>query len=248
MMYKIKRFSWEGRVSGAGIGTVVGASLANKLSRGSGKAQLIGAGLGLAGGYYLGHKLDKHIDKTAAQRKKREELAREQKVAEARKYQYPTKDLEKEYPAIVELGGMPKEYYQMVEICKKVDALDSYPSWGDGDEYQTPSTVTLSDVEDVIIGEDEYYSDINKFPLIWIGSQGYGLLTYDFNKHQWFDASYRTPKRVTNLKSHIIKIYEDDMKNYGYDDKGAFLDEDYIQEVIEYYTDIIKIIKYSKLG
>lgn len=248
-MYKIKRFSWEGRVSGAGIGTVVGASLANKLSRGSGKAQLIGAGLGLAGGYYLGHKLDKITDKWKARQEAREEKKREEKAANDRRYRYPTKELESEYPAIVELGGMPKEYYQMAEICKKVDSSARYPSWGDGDEYMSPSVSELEWIEDTILGNSHWKSDLSDIPLIWLGCQGECELIYDFRKNQWYDQAYHPKKRITNLKSYILKIYDTDLKSYGLTNNGTpYLDDEYIEEVKNYYTDIIKIIKYSKLG
>jgi hypothetical protein len=95
---------------------------------------------------------------------------------------------------------------------------------------------------------DSYKGSINNYPLIWIGCQGACELVYDFNKHQWFDISYSPRKRVTNLKSHILRLYEIDIKNYGCDEKGPYLDKDDIKKVQDYYTDIIRIIKSSKIG
>ena len=168
----------------------------------------------------------------------------EQKVSK-----YPTKDMENFYPAIKEFGGLPKEYYQMVDICNKIDSTARYPDWGDGDEYMVPRITELEDIEKILLNKYEYYKgSINNYPLIWIGCQSESELVYDFNKHQWFDISYSPRKRVTNLKSHILRLYEIDIKNYGYDKKGPYLDKDDIKKVQDYYTDIIRIIKSSKIG
>lgn len=231
-IYKIKRFGRIGSMlGGAFLGGYAGGAIG---MRKSDKAAGIGSVLGALGGAYLGYKMDKCMPKPEPPRIKddRKNISNESESVE-----------------IMKLGGLPKEYHQMNEICKKIDSSARYPDWGDGDEYMSPWVTGLNDIEDILLNRCKFHKgSINDYPLIWIGYQGECELVYDFNKRQWFDISYSPRKRVTNLKSHILKLYENNIKNYGCDEKGPYLDEEDIKQVQNYYTDIIRIIKSSKIG
>lgn len=232
-MYKVKRFSTGGKTTGSILGAGIGASIGKAIGR-SPKAQLIGAGVGAAGGLYLGHKLDKAV--------KEEDKRVSKTIAEMRKYRYPTKNMEKDFPSIVEFGGLPDEYYLISEICKKSEPL--IPNWGDGDEYQIPMVTGLNEVNDAL--EDGV--SMNEFHLIRIGFQDYGLLAYNFDKHKWIDLLSRNKSVVNSVKKYVLDIYYDDLKMYKdeYESEYPF-DEMKVKEVIDYYEMIIKLIKSSRL-
>ena len=136
-MYKIKRFSFIRKLlKGTAIGALSGgggailSSMAEKgeKSLGAIAGGLLGGAIGgvISTGKYIKDKLKE------SEQKQLEEIAEKIKEAKAKweREIYPKKEDEVEYKRIVAAGGMPKEYYQAVEIKKKmarkeyIDELD----------------------------------------------------------------------------------------------------------------------------
>ena len=233
-MYKVKRFGRIGDISrGSIIGGFFGTGLGYNITK-SNTGAAIGAALGALGGAYLGNKLN---NKPKIEKQENKE-----------KYYYPTKDVENLYPIIEEFGGLPKEYYNAVQISKKIQKLSSIPSWGDQDEYAFFHTLNLGDIEEWI----ENGEIIENIPIICLGYQStYMDISYNPKTKKWIDLSYRGGKVIgpgNSLKGYILKWFNEELKNLRIDLKKLNQDNeeyDAWKEVEKFYEDQIKIIQQS---
>jgi hypothetical protein len=242
-VYKIKRYSSFGDSARSAIG---GAVIGGLLGLGTEKkyAGRIGATLGALGGIYLNNKYSKYKEKQ--KQKIVENLQR--KNAEQERFRYPTKDMENLYPIIEEFGGLPKEYYNAVQISKKISNLSSVPSWGDGDEYAFFHTLNLGDIEKWI----ENGETIENIPIICLGYQStYMDISYNPKTKKWIDLEYNKVIGSGNsLKGYILKWFNEELKNLRIDLKKLNEDNeefDLWKQVEKFYEDQIKIIQQSIL-
>lgn len=160
---------------------------------------------------------------------------------------YPTKDMENLYPAIKEFGGLPKEYYNAVQISRKINNLSSIPNWGDGDEYAFFNTLNLKEIEESI-----KWRTIENIPIICLGYQSSYLdVAYNPMTKKWIDLGYRGGKIIGNgssLKGYILKEFNNELKDLRNNLKNLGQDnEEYNawKEVEKFYEDQIKIIQQS---
>jgi hypothetical protein len=232
-IYKVKRFGRIGDISrGSIIGGFFGTGLGYNLTK-SNTGAAVGAALGALGGAYLGNKLN---NKPKIEKQENKE-----------KYYYPTKDVENLYPIIEEFGGLPKEYYNAVQISKKISNLSSIPSWGDQDEYAFFNVRCLGSIEEAI---EKYNYKIEELGIICLGYQStYMDISYNPKTKKWIDLGYNKVIGTGNLlKNYILKWFNEELKNLRIDLKKLNQDNeeyDMWKEVEKFYEDQIKIIQQS---
>jgi hypothetical protein len=240
-IYKVKRFgkissALGGAVLGACLGTaLVGSPFADKSEKTLGRAMGVGALGGAIGGAYLGYKMHKDEERE----KKERQLRNEQ-------WYFPTKSMEKDYDLIIEFGGLPKEYYNALQIFKKIQKLPSIPSWGDQDEYAFFNVMCLGEIEEWIENGEE----VENIPIICLGYQStYMDISYNPKTKKWIDLGYNKVIGTGNLlKNYILKWFNEELKNLRIDLKKLNQgDEEYDmwKEVEKFYEDQIKIIQQS---
>ena len=240
-VYKIKRFSSFGNyvepaLTGAAIGGLLGLGTKKKY------AGRIGATLGALGGIYLNNKYSKYQEKR--KQKAAENLQR--KNAEQERFRYPTKDMENLYPVIEDFGGLPKEYYNAVQISKKISKLPSIPNWGDGDEYAFFHTLDLNDIEEWI----ENGETIENIPIICLGHQSsYLEISYNPETKKWINLNYRKViGSGSSLKGYTLKEFNEELKNLRVDLKKLDQNNEEYEawkQVEKFYEDQIKVIQQS---
>jgi hypothetical protein len=238
-IYRIKRFGRVGDIiQSAATGGFFGAGIGYNISK-SNTGAAIGAALGTLGTAYLKHKLNEGSIKNQNELKKKKE--------EQEKFRYPTKDMENLYPIIEEFGGLPKEYYNAVQISKKISNLSSIPSWGDQDEYAFFNVRCLGSIEEAI---ENYNYKIEKLGIICLGYQStYMDISYNPKTKKWIDLGYNKVIGTGNLlKNYILKWFNEELKNLRIDLKKLNQDDeeyDMWKEVEKFYEDQIKIIQQS---
>lgn len=124
-------------------------------------------------------------------------------------------------------ANLSRQHKVLLEIYKKT--IKFLPTWGDGDEYPSLNlNKTKYDIED------------NTFGDISLGVQNEEVFIW---KDSYWVEEY-SGKRIHNLKSELIK----DLNSYINEWKHiTYLDDDEVNEVLNYLENLLKEIKRSAL-
>ena len=130
---------------------------------------------------------------------------------------------------IKKFANLSRQHKILLEISSNTSQF--FPEWGDGDEYPTLS-----------LNDTKYDIENNTFGNISFGYQSQSERVFIWKGSYWVDES--SDKRINNLKSELIK----DLNSYINEWKHiTYLDEDEINEVLNYLENLLKEIKRSSL-